>query len=507
MGAVSLGIDLGSTGLRAAYAWPVGDVRIVPSTGGGGWTRVFRERGETGLPAVFLSLKSKLGLVPIVWADGSGVDPRDVLSRALAEIHRQVKAESSADVGQTVIVVPVNYRSAQRTVLRECAQAAGLSRVRLVSDSMAAVVAEAGNGTSGTFLVFALGYRGFEAGLIRAERRQYRTLGHAHAPGYGGAAFDEQLLARWVRETYPDGAPGTWDSRAWENLRADAQALRERWTGDAVAHYPLFLPGGLGDQPPIVVTRPYSEYLRDKVSAMVSRAVAVLRDASATAADVDAVLLVGGCTRMWPVRELVAPLGKTVVTTPETYIAAGAARYARLLDDSEPAPGTGETVPDGVQTVPGHARTAVDRGGPAAEGKRATAPPTAPAVILSKARTRVDVGENAEAVALAHEAWHRARSDEPDIFEGMIEIHCLAAENAGSGDFESAERWLRCALTHGTSNDRVRRLLTGLSYDRATSLSDAGQRELAIQVLEDALPVAADHPPSHDLYRRLKRAR
>src|SRR5262249_25374427 len=116
-------------------------------------------------------------------------------------------------------------------------------------------------------------------------------------------------------------------------------------------------------------------------------------------------------------------------------------------------------------------------------------------------------GRYEDAVALAHEAWRKARSDEPDIFEGMIDIHCLAAENAGSGDFASAQRWLRCALTHGTGNDRVRDLLTELSYQRATSLSDAGQRELAIQVLEDALRVAADHPPSRDLYRRLKRAK
>ena len=503
MGTVSLGIDLGSTGLRAAYAEPAGDVRIVAGVGGD-WRRVFREPDETGLPAVFLSLKSKLGLVSSVRADEGDADPRDVLSRALAEIRRQVTAESSADIGQTVIAVPVNYGSAQRTTLRECARAAGLSRVRLVSDSMAAAVAHAGNGTSCTFLVFAMGYRGFEAGLIRTVRGQYRTLGHAHAPGYGGAAFDEQLLAWWVGETCPAGAPATWDDRAWENLRADAQALRERWTGDAAARYPLFVPGGrLAGQPPIVVAGRYSEYLKGEVTATVNRAAAVLRDASVTAADVDAVLLAGGCTRMWPVRELVARLGKTVVTTPETHLAAGAARYACILaatpaaDGHEPAPDPGKTAPAG-------------RGG-RATGREpatpATAPPTGSAAILVQARTCLDSGRYEDAVALAHRAWHQARPDETDIFEGMIDIHCVAAENAGSGDFESAGRWLRCALTHGTGNDRVRRLLTKLSYERATALSDAGQPELAIQVLEDALRVAADHPPSRDLYRRLKRAR
>jgi tetratricopeptide (TPR) repeat protein len=516
MDTVSLGFDFGGTGLGAAWAGPDGAAQAV-AVADGQWPWVFRERGAKDGMTAFPSLKSRLGLVPAVRVGGRDVDPRSVLSRALADVRLRVEAEAGALVGQAVISVPVGYGSAQRTALRECAQAAGLSRLRLVSDSMNAVVAHAGTETSATFLVYAMGYRGFETGLIRAARGRFQALGYAHAPGLGGASFDESLIAVWIKETFPEGAPATWDGDAWENLRADAQALRERWTAAAAAHFPLFLPGGsAGGQRLLVVAQPYSEHLRGEVAATVARATGVLRDTSTAADEVDAVLLVGQCTRMWPVRELVAPLGRAVAALPETCLAVGAAHFARLLDSAPPvrdaeasqdrarAPaGPGPAAADGTPPVLDDKPPVLDDKPVPADDKNAAG---TPAAFLAEARARAKTKQYDEAIQLAHEAWRRARPDQLEIFEGMIDIHCAAAESAGSGDFEEAERWLRCALTHEAGNERARHLLTELSYRCAAALSEAGQHDVAVQVLERALFVAAGHPPSRDLHKRLTRS-
>lgn len=531
MNTVSLGIDFGSTGLRAAWAGPLPGVRILPGIPDE-WPWTYQERDEAGQRVpVFTSLKSKLGVAPYVRAGGENLAPGEVLSRALSAIHRQAASESAAAIGQTVIAVPVSYQSAQRTALRECARAAGLERVRFISDSMAAVAAHAGAAATGTFLVYALGYRGFEAGLIRAGRGRFQTLGSGYSPGPGGAMIDEQLITAWLRQACPDGPPVTWDGRTWENLRADAQAVRERWAGGTSAHYPLFLPAGGESSPPtMVVDESYSEFLRQVVTATVNRAATVLRDASATAADVDAVLLTGGCTRMWLVRELAAALGRAVVMTAASHVVTGSARYARFLDDPDSlTPGdtagpTETTVddariagifdtaqqPDGTAQIdapvlsdPPQAAKSPRIPSPQSHGGR----PDAPAAdLLAKARALADTGQYGDAVMAAHRAWDAARPQDADVFEGMVDLHCVAAENTRGTDYESCELWLRCALKHGSSSERVRELLTEISYDHARALSDAGQRTLALQVLEGALPVAATHGPSRDLYRRLKRA-
>jgi hypothetical protein len=534
MDEVSLGIDFGSTGLRAAWAGPQPGVRILPGVPDE-WPWTYQERDEAGQRVpVFTSLKSKLGVARYVRVGGENLAPGEVLSRALSAVHRQAAGESAATIGQTVIAVPVSYQSAQRTALRECARAAGLERVRLVSDSMAAVAAHAGTAAAGTFLVYALGYRGFEAGLIRAGRGRLQALGSGHAPGPGGAMIDEQLITAWLRQACPEGAPVAWDGWTWENLRADAQAMRERWADGASAHYPFFLPGGReSGPPPMVVDEPYSEFLRQVVTATVGRAATVLRDASVTEADVDAVLLVGGCTRMWPVRDQASALGRTVITTEASHVVTGAARYARFLDspDSAAPGGTSapadpaETTVDGARVVriastaqrpgtdlqieepvlPGLSRPAENQPvpSPPTDGGR---PVSAAADLLAKARALAGTGQYGDAVAVAHRAWDAARPEDADVFEGMIDLHCTAAENTREADYAGCERWLNCALKHGSGSERVRELLTQISYEHARELSDAGQRSLALQVLDDALPVAASHGPSRDLYRRLKRA-
>jgi hypothetical protein len=280
----------------------------------------------------------------------------------------------------------------------------------------------------------------------------------------------------------------------------------------------------------MVVEEPYSEFLRQVVTATVNRAAVVLRDASVTSTDVDAVLLVGGCTRMWLVRDLAAALGRTIVMTAASHVVTGAARYARFLDspgsgDTSARAGPGETTVDDARVV----RIASTRQRPdtAFQIEELVLPglpqptdipripppsvdngqPDSPATdLLAKAQALADMGQYGDAVVLAHRAWDVARSQDADVFEGMINLHCVAAENTRGADYESCERWLNCALKHGSGSERVRELLTEVSYDHARELSDTGQLTLALQVLDDALLVAASHSPSRDLYRRLKRA-
>ncbi|MYQ62175.1 Hsp70 family protein [Streptomyces sp. SID4950] len=165
-----LGLDLGSTALRVAFGPPGGPVRRF-ALAGGQWPGLLCEPAVAGpLPVTFTSLKSRLGSGRPVRVDGMSVPPEDVLAGVLRVVRERVEDASGARIGQTVVSVPVSYRSTQRTALLEAARAAGLSEVRLIGDAMAAVVGYTEGRGSSTCLVYGLGYQGFELGLVRGAR-------------------------------------------------------------------------------------------------------------------------------------------------------------------------------------------------------------------------------------------------------------------------------------------------------------------------------------------------
>jgi hypothetical protein len=403
---VRLGIDLGSTELRAAWAIPGGPARIVTISGERApWLlceqaeqAVARPGGAGGLPVTFPSLKNRLGrrssAIPAI--DGA-LPPEETVARLLVGLREEVESAASAAVTHAVFSVPAAYGSAQRGALLDAAHRAGLRESRLISDSAAAVMGHVDGAETGTYLVYGMGYGGFELGLIRSARGQYRALGYETAGTSGGRAFDEALLAGALRLAAREPGPvrpAPGDEAAWHRLRAEAQRVRE-WLGaattepDAVAE--LRLGEGASGLRAGFSRRDVDAYLDGHVKRVLDRALTLSEATGMEPSDVDAVLLTGGCTHMTRIALSAERLGRSCVRAGREQLALGALSHA-----------------SGLGPVPVSEEWATAVADPSSDTFAGRAP-RLKAVLMAGGGERTGSGEDPEGVGTVAEARRLAR--------------------------------------------------------------------------------------------------
>ncbi|MFD0412687.1 Hsp70 family protein [Streptomyces sp. NPDC127108] len=339
---VSLGVDFGATGVRALFAGAGQQVRRLDLPADGpSWLRCAPAVAGV-LPVTFPSLKSLVASGGSASWRGQTADVDTVVVRLLRALRERVEEQADAFVAQTVISVPASFQSAQRQALRDAAGEAGLTPVRLISDSMAAVMGHTTDRDSGTFLVYGMGYEGFELGLVRGVRGHCRALGYDGAGTSGGRAFDEATLESAVRLLRAHRGPASVTgapAEVWLGLRERAERAREALTGPAAGDgaavtdfASLTLDLGTGPALRMGITRPNLDaFLEPHVRRTVRRAQALLDESAVPRADVDTLLLVGGGTLMEQVRSGVAGLGRRTAHGPPELLALGALKHAVRL--------------------------------------------------------------------------------------------------------------------------------------------------------------------------------
>lgn len=554
---VSLGVDLGSTGLRAAWTPPGGTPRFSRMPAAlWPWPLCEPSPSRTG-PPVFSSLKDRLADTRPVATDTDGrpLVARELVTVALRALRAQVEADTSEPVGQTVVAVPARFESTQRTALRDAAYDAGLERTRLISDSVAAVVGHTRGTDSGTFLVYGMGSAGFELGLVRAAQGHYRALAYEGGAAPGGRSLDAELLNELLRVlgSHPDSRTelaGTarWEAADWQALRARTERVKEELGGEPTLHGPpSLLTLHVSGQGAVEFTKEsFHRFLGARLDRVASRVDTLLADGGLTAETLDAVLLTGGSTRLAAVRGRAERPGVACVPGPPELIGRGAAAYAEILSRS-----AGPPPDDRLGVAPpetgGYPAGGRDGAGEASSGLVATvvrarradpaaAPPVAqqvpppepvpqpepqpepppvpepPAPVggpepLARARALLAKKQYAHAVQESHLAW-QARPEQPDIFEGMIDVHCQAALAADGPEHAGhATRWLECAYQHDRTNVRLRELLAEHLYQHALALQQRGRTAEAVTALERCVGWGPEHRAAYELLARLTRQR
>ncbi|MGH3795768.1 MAG: Hsp70 family protein [Pseudonocardiaceae bacterium] len=527
---VDLGLDFGSTGLRAAYSAPGTTARFV-TLDAAQWPWLLFEPTPSGpLPVSFPTVKSTLGAVGPVRCDGEAVDPFGMVVRGFGAARRLVQTAASAGIGKTVISVPARFSARQQATVRDAAGEAGLTDVGLVNDSVAAVIGHTRGAQDGVFLVYGMGYSGAELGLVRAQRGRYRALGQQSLAEPGGSTFDEEVLAwliRILRQRSGSVDPSQWDESRWRRLRDDGQLIKEELgaPGPAVCHGVVH--DDAGNRIPVDIERVrFATLLRHHVELVLDRAQVLFAQAGLTSAGVSTVLLSGGSTQLGQLPTLLAGLGHQVVPVSAESVARGAVWLAEHQGADVPASTPGEQVVTSAAgfagaTSPGidQARRLIDQGrsDEAAAMLRAlveqarllleeltTPSPSALPQLLLQARSLVQQGRCEAAVAASHQA-RQEEPTRPDVFEAMIDIHCAAAMVPDGAAFSDADRWLRCAYHHDPSNTRVRDLLAERTYRHARDLSRSGKYREAVRAVDQSLVWDPDHRGAHELEHRLGR--
>ena len=140
---------------------------------------------------------------------GDAITPEQAATEVLRTLVGYALVESgSSSVTGVAVTIPAAFNQVQSEATLAAARAAGLERVALLQEPVAAALAAmAGARTrSGVFLVYDLGGGTFDAALVHAQDGEVTVLGHQGVNMLGGrdldlAIIDAEVLP-WLRRTF-----------------------------------------------------------------------------------------------------------------------------------------------------------------------------------------------------------------------------------------------------------------------------------------------------------------
>jgi len=288
--------------------------------------------------------------------------PQEVSADVLRAVRARAEAALGVPVRRAVVTVPAYFDDAQRQATRDAGRLAGLEVVRIVSEPTAAALAY-GLGSAqrtwsqpATVAVYDLGGGTFDVSILRITPAQnddapaiFQVLATDGDTRLGGDDADHQLVALFLgemRDQLDLDLPHEDTGGVARALAALPPATRRALAGFAqdVKHRlseadtaSVAIDAGDAGVYERTVTRAQFESL---IAPWVRRTIAACERALAAAADkpggdhVDAVVLVGGSTRIPAVRDAVASffgLEPYTALDPDRVVALGAAAQAATL--------------------------------------------------------------------------------------------------------------------------------------------------------------------------------
>ncbi len=263
--------------------------------------------------------------------------PQEVAAEILRELRRIAEADLGTEVRRAVITVPAYFDDAQRQATRDAARLAGLDAVRIVNEPTAAGLAYGlGQSQRGERLaVYDLGGGTFDVTVLdivpSAEGGSgadcFQVLSTAGDTALGGDDIDRAIAGHWMER---DGFAADGLERA---LVVEAAERAKVLLGDAGAvSVDVALAAGSRE---CSLTREELDRIAEPfVARTLAACTRALRDAQATAAEIDRVVLVGGSTRLAAVRAAVARhFGREpyLALDPDRVVALGASVQAAIV--------------------------------------------------------------------------------------------------------------------------------------------------------------------------------
>ena len=254
--------------------------------------------------------------------------PVEVSAEILKQLRHRAVECLFAEPGGAVITVPAYFDDAQRQATKDAARIAGLEVLRLLNEPTAAAIAYGlDKRERGTFAVYDLGGGTFDVSILQLEDGVFQVLSTAGDTHLGGDDFDRALAEAVLRTV------GVTELSASEHR---ALLLRARAAKHALTDADTATIDVRGHE--VSVTRAQFESLIAPIIAKTTAACRqALSDAKLAPAQIEAVVLVGGSTRVPSVRDHVAGLfGRTPYTDldPDQVVALGAAMQADILSGS-----------------------------------------------------------------------------------------------------------------------------------------------------------------------------
>lgn len=274
------------------------------------------------------------------------VDEREFSAEQLASliIHQLVK-DAAAYLGEpvtdAVVTVPAYFNDVQRKRVKAAGEMAGLNVLRIINEPTAASLAFGlPRNREGQVLIFDLGGGTFDVSVLDISGKVYEVVATRGNNALGGDDFDARL-ADYIRDDFYDrnSIDLRGDRMAMQKVREIAEQVKKDLSSmaSATAGVPFISADEFGPKHlEMTVTREiFEDLICDRVAEMDAIVEDCLADAGIDAQAIDAVVLVGGSTRIPCVQAMLeAKFGarkimKTV--NPDESVAAGAAIQAGIM--------------------------------------------------------------------------------------------------------------------------------------------------------------------------------
>jgi len=354
-----IGIDLGTSN-SAAAVMEGGRPTIIPSAEGtsiGG--KAFpsyvaftkdnqllvgepaRRQAVTNPDATIAAIKRKMGTDYKVQVLGKEYSPQQISAFILQKIKRDAEAYLNEEVTKAVITVPAYFNDNQRQATKDAGAIAGLEVIRIINEPTAAALAFGLDkaGTSQKIMVFDLGGGTLDVTIMDFSEGVFEVVSTSGDTQLGGTDMDELLIRFAVTNFLKEsGVDLTQDKMAmWRVREACEKAKIELSTTMSTEVNLPFIAGG-ADGPKHLAFNLTRAKLEELVEPVVSRCRGpvdrAIKDSGLGPDKIDAVILVGGPTRMPVIQRFVENLvGKKIQrgVDPMECVAMGAAVQAAVL--------------------------------------------------------------------------------------------------------------------------------------------------------------------------------
>lgn len=346
----TIGIDLGTTNSLVAY-WTENGPVLIPNALGETLTpsvvsvdengeiligKIARERLLTHPDRTASTFKRFMGTEKRYQLGRYSLSAEDLSSFVIKSLKADAEAHFGYPVLEAVISVPAYFNDTQRKATKRAAELAGLKVERLISEPTAAAISYGlhQEESETQFLVFDLGGGTFDVSILEMFEGVMEVKSIAGDNFLGGEDFTDLIASYFIEAHRLD--INTLNSKTRSSIHKQAELCKRALFSEQEGKMSVNIQGEL------VETTLSRNQLEDLAFPLLQRLrqpiERALRDASISPRELDAIVLIGGATRMPLIKSIVSKIfGRLPYShiNPDEAVALGTAIQAALKERNE----------------------------------------------------------------------------------------------------------------------------------------------------------------------------